>query len=71
MTRDELRSLKVGDRVRWVGRGEQVNGEVVERLKGGYPRIAWQDGLTEVLNPRNSGDRARAKNIALVTATTT
>jgi len=66
MTKDELKALKVGDRVRWVSPGGSADGEVVERLKGGYFRIRWYDKQTEVLNPRSGHDRTRAKNIMVV-----
>lgn len=66
MTSEELKNLKVGDKVRWVSLGGTADGEVVERLKGGLFRIRWYDEYTEVLNPRNGHDRTSAKNIKLV-----
>lgn len=65
MNHEELNNLKVGDKVKWVGLGGSASGEVVERLKGKYFRVRWDDGHTEILNPRSGHDQKRAKNIEL------
>lgn len=67
MTRDELRELKPGDRVRWVSENpsETSDGEVVEK-RNGYNRIRWADGAVEILGWRSGVDRERGRNIVKI-----
>jgi hypothetical protein len=63
MTRDELRDLKVGDRVRWSKPGDECDGTVAEK-KYGFAHITWDDGAkVMVIGWRSKDDRARGKNI--------
>jgi hypothetical protein len=63
MTKDELRDMKVGDRVRWVGGSDHCDGTITEK-KHGFARITWDDGAkVMVIGWRSNDDRARGKNI--------
>ncbi len=69
MTKDELRNLRVGDKVRWVGKGTDTDtvtdGWVFEKFMG-RSHIMWKDSISEWIGWRASDDRQRAKNIELV-----
>jgi hypothetical protein len=63
MSRDELRNLKVGDRVRLSQPGGASTGTVVEKHHG-VAFIVWDDGGGRwSLNWRAKWDRERARNI--------
>lgn len=70
MTKDELRNLKVGDRVRWVSLGGNADGTVVEKSHG-FAHIKWDDGAAKlVIGWRSQFDRDKGKNLVLLTPAT-
>lgn len=67
MSKDELRNLKVGDKVRWVSLGGECDGVVVEKSHG-FAHIVWADGKGGklVIGWRSQFDRDKGKNIVLL-----
>lgn len=64
MTKQELRDLAVGDRVRWTVSGSECNGTVVKKAYG-FAHIQWDDGAkTMIIGWRSKDDRARGRNLA-------
>lgn len=64
MTIEQLRNLKVGDRVQWIKDGS--TGTVTEK-KFGFSRIKWDDGVKDtVIGWRSEVDRARGRNLQLL-----
>jgi hypothetical protein len=66
VSKDELRALQVGDRVRWTAGDSPADGTVAEK-RYGIVFIHWDDGAAKmILNPQNGDDRLRARNLTKI-----
>lgn len=66
MTKQELRDLKVGDRVRWNDLAGHVNGTVIEKSHG-VATIVWDDGVAKFrIGWRSDFDRQKGKKLSLL-----
>lgn len=71
MTREQMKAVAIGTRVKWVGAGGSALGTVTERLTGNRYRIVWDDGGgTRVIWHRDAVDREWCKRIEIVTTPT-